>query len=66
MAGTFGSLLGLPWPALLFMGLGTTALTLCAFRTVLVSMRYMELPHVWGRMQCSAVAPDDTALAAHG
>ena len=33
VAGTFGSLLGLPWPALLFMGLGTTALTLCALMT---------------------------------
>jgi hypothetical protein len=30
IAGTFSSLLDLPWPALLFMGLGTTALTLCA------------------------------------
>lgn len=28
VAGTFNSVLGLPWPALFFMGLGTTALTL--------------------------------------
>lgn len=32
VAGTFNSVLGLPWPALLFMGLGTTALTLCGFQ----------------------------------
>ena len=54
LAGTFGSLLGLPWPALLFMGLGTTALTLCAFVTLPISMRNPEV--LYGHQQCSAFA----------
>jgi hypothetical protein len=61
-AGTFGSLLGLPWPALLFMGLGTTALTLCAFSALPVLMHKPSLLHA--RQRSPASAPGDAALAA--